>query len=156
MEQYIQPIVNVCISVFRDLLHCDLTAGNVFFIEREAFYEWDISGVIGLSGGAKGAVAISMKAQTAIRLTGILTGVEHTYMDSNVVDAVGEIINIIAGNVKKELEELFRLVISLPTIVRGKAHMVVWPVVRTRIFCIPFKIFDGETICLSAAIDTTP
>jgi chemotaxis protein CheX len=153
MEQYIQPFIKVCTSVFKDMLHCDLITEKVFFVEKEAFNNWDISGVIGLSGEAKGAVAISMKTETAIKLTEILTGIKHEYMDSDVVDAVGELVNIIAGNVKKDLEEMFRLVISLPTIVRGKAHLIVWPSVRTRIFCIPFKIFSEEALCLSVAID---
>jgi chemotaxis protein CheX len=153
MEQYIQPFIDVSTSVFKELLHCTLIPEKVFFVEKEAFNSWDISGVIGLSGEVKGAVAISMKTETAIKLTEILTESKHEYLDSEVVDAIGEIVNIIAGNAKKNLEEMFKLVISLPTIVKGKAHFIVWSAIRTRIFCIPFKIFDNETICLSVALD---
>ena len=153
MEQYIQPFINVCTAVFRDFIKCELTAEKVFFMEKEGFNDWDISGVIGLSGEVKGAVAISLKANTAIKLTQLLTEEKHDYLDEQVIDAVGEIVNIIAGNAKKELEAAFRVVISLPSIVRGKAHLIVWPSVRTRIFCVPFKIFDTERICLSVALD---
>jgi CheY-specific phosphatase CheX len=68
---------------------------------------------------------------------------------------VGEIITIIAGNVKKDFEEALRIKISLPTIVKGKAHSIVWPSEKTRIICIPFTIFSNQEICLSIAVDPT-
>lgn len=152
MEEYIQPFIDVCISVFKDFLQCDLKAERIFFVEKDDFHDWDISGIIGLTGEARGAVAISMKKETALKITSLLTGMEHMNIDDEVTDAMGEIINIIAGNVKKYLEEMFKLVISLPTIVKGKAHTVVWPNEKTRVVCIPFTIFSDETVCLSVAI----
>jgi len=154
MEQYIQPFIEVCTSVFKNFVNVDLIAERVFFIEKDAFQDWDISGVIGLTGEARGAVAISMKTATAVKIADVLTGTKHEALDMDVIDATGEIINIIAGNVKKSLEEMFQLVISLPTIIRGKAHAIVWPSERARIICIPFTIFTDETICLSVAIDS--
>ena len=153
MEQYIKPFIDVTTSVFQELLHCTLVPQRAYFVEKESFHNWDISGVIGLTGEVRGAVAISMKADTAIKVTKILTESDHTSLDSDVVDAIGEIVNIIAGNVKKNLEDMFRLVISLPSIVRGRAHIVVWPTERTRILSIPFKIFDDDLVCLSVAIN---
>jgi len=116
---------------------------------------WDISGIIGLSGEASGAVAISMKVITALRVTKILTNKDHQYIDEYVTDAVGEIINIITGNVKKDFEDDLRIKISLPTIIKGIAHSIVWPSEKTRIICIPFSIFEDQEICLSIAVDTT-
>ena len=152
MEEYIQPFIDVCISVFKDFLDCELKTERIYFVEKDDFHDWDISGIIGLTGEAIGAVAISMKQETALKITGLLTGDNHSEIDDEVTDAVGEIINIIAGNVKKYLEEMFKLVISLPTIVRGKDHTVVWPNEKTRVVCIPFTIFSDETVCLSVAI----
>ncbi len=152
MEEYIQPFIDVCTSVFKDFLQVDLKTERIYFVEKDDFHDWDISGIIGLTGEAIGAVAISMKMETALKITGLLTGGTHTKIDDEVTDAVGEIINIIAGNVKKYLEEMFKLVISLPTIIRGKDHMVIWPNEKTRVVCIPFTIFSNETVCLSVAI----
>jgi len=70
------------------------------------------------------------------------------------VDAVGELINIIAGNVKQELEESYRLVISLPTIVKGKEHTINWPDNRARVICIPFTTSVGrDKFILSVALE---
>ena len=154
MEQYIQPFIKVCESVFRDFCKTEVSAGRIYFVSKDEYESnWDISGIIGLSGQAHGAVAISLKDNTAFRVTKMLTGSDHTSIDSLVTDAVGEIINIIAGNVKKNFEDELRIKISLPTIVKGKAHSIVWPSEKTRIICISFSIFSDQEICLSVAVD---
>jgi chemotaxis protein CheX len=154
MEQYIQPFIDVCKSVFKNFCQSDVESGRAFFEEKDKYvHNWDISGLIGLTGEASGAVAISLSENTALRITKILTNEDHDYVDDFVIDAVGEIINIIAGNVKKNLEEMFKLKISLPTIIKGKAHLVVWPSEKTRIICVPFSIFENQKFCLSIAID---
>jgi chemotaxis protein CheX len=153
MEQFIQPFIDVCTSVFKEFVKCDLIPERVYFSKREDFLNWDISGLIALTGDTKGIVAISMKTQTALEITRILTGTTHTYLDSDVVDMIGEVVNIISGNVKKTLEDTFRLIISLPYIIKGKAHLVVIPAERTRLLCIPFKIFTDQSLCLSISID---
>ena len=156
MEQYIQPFIKVCEAVFHEFCHTDVAAGRVFFVSKDEYAtNWDISGIIGLSGEVSGAVVISMKEETAFNVTKTLTGTEHTSIDVDVTDAVGEIINIIAGNVKKNFEEELRIKISLPTIVKGKSHSIAWPSERTRIICIPFAIFSNQEMCLSVAVDPT-
>ena len=154
MEQYIQPFIEVSKSTFKDFVGAELTAGRPYFQEKGSPNEWDISGVIGLSGEARGAVVIGMKSALAIKLTDMLTGSKHSKMDDEVVDAIGEIVNIISGNAKKGLEETFRLIISLPTIIRGPGHQIKWPHDQARIICIPFTIFESETFTLSVAIES--
>ena len=156
MEKYIQPFIKVCETVFHDFCQTEVKAGRVFFVSKDEYVtNWDISGIIGLSGEAQGAVAISLKDVTAFKVASILTGQNHNSFDSDVVDTVGEIINIIAGNVKKDFEEELRIKISLPSIIKGKAHSIVWPSEKTRIICIPFSIFDNQEICLSVAVDAS-
>lgn len=155
MEKYIQPFVDVCVNVFKDFIGAELIAGRPYFADKTDLHEWDVSAIIGLTGEARGALVISMKTGLACNLTGMLTGAKHTGMDDEVVDAIGEIINIIAGNAKRGLEESFRLVISLPTIVRGAGHTIQWPNDQARIMCIPFKIFESDEFCLSVAIEAS-
>jgi chemotaxis protein CheX len=156
MEQYIQSFIDVCQNVFKDFLGCDLTAERPYFADPGAIAQWDISAVIGLTGEARGAMVISMKTDLAVRLTGILTGSTHSTVDEDVIDAIGEIINIIAGNAKKVLEEIYRLIISLPTIIEGGEHTIKWPNNQARVICIPFRIFEKDSFLLSVAIEAVP
>ena len=154
MKQYIQPFIDGCEEVFRDLCGIEVKAGRAFFVSKDEFETiWDVSGIIGLSGDANGAVAISLKEATAYGLTKILTGDEHTSVDRFVTDAMGEIINIIAGNVKNIYEKKHRIRITMPSIIKGKAHSIVWPSERARIICIPFSIFGDQEFCLSVAVE---
>ena len=154
MEQYIQPFIDVTKNTFKEFVGAELNVGRPYFQQKETANEWDISGVIGLTGEARGAVVIGLKTALAIKITDMLTNAKHSSIDDEVVDAIGEIVNIIAGNAKKGLEEAFRLVISLPTIIEGSGHTIKWPQEQARIICIPFTIFDSESFILSVAIES--
>jgi chemotaxis protein CheX len=154
MVDYIEAFVDVCTSVFQDLAGMELSSDSPFFIstntsEKE---DWDISGVIGLSGDARGAIAVSFKADLALLLTDKLTGIQHTSLDDDVTDAVGELVNIIAGNAKKKLESNFNLVISIPSIVKGRGHTIVWSREHAEILCLPFTAMEKYNFYLLVAI----
>jgi chemotaxis protein CheX len=153
MEKYIQAFIDVTNNVFKELLHTDIEVQRPYFSDQTSFPSWDVSGVIGITGEASGALVISMKKDVAMKITGTLTGTDHNKFDEEVTDSVGEIINIIAGNVKHNFEQEFRLVISLPTVICGSNHTIQWPYVNTRIICIPFKVFYGDSFYLSVAIE---
>ena len=154
MEQYIQIFTDVTKNTFTNFIGTELNVGRPFFTGKEDANEWDISGIISLSGEARGAVVIGMKAALAVRLTDMLTGQQHKTIDDEVVDAIGEIVNIISGNAKQGLEEAFRLYISLPSIVKGPGMQIKWPHQQARIICIPFSIFDSDSFTLSVAIES--
>ncbi|MDR2501025.1 MAG: chemotaxis protein CheX [Treponema sp.] len=153
MEKYIQPFIEVCQHCFKEFVGAELRVGRPYIAGKDSINEWDISAVIGLTGEARGAVVISMKKDLVITLTDMLTNTVHKDIDEEVVDAIGEIVNIIAGNAKKGLEEAFRLVISLPTIVQGKGHAIKWPNTQARIICIPFDVLEHAMFILSVAIE---
>ncbi|MDR2792039.1 MAG: chemotaxis protein CheX [Treponema sp.] len=153
MEQYIKPFIDVCVNVFKSLINENVTVKTPYFLEKDAIVGNDISAVIGLTGEARGAVIVSMQQKLAIRLTDLLTGSPHTKIDDDVADAIGEIVNIIAGNAKQGLEESMKIIISLPTIIRGNGHVIMWPGTHTRILCIPFKVFDDDIFTLLVAIE---
>ncbi len=156
MEKYVQPFINTCGKVFRDFIGLEITASTPHFVEQNGANEWDISGIIGLAGEAQGAVVLSLKKDLALKLTERLTGTVQTETNEDVFDAVGEIINIIAGNVKKDLEEMFQLVISLPTIIEGQNHNMVWLKSQgARRICIPFNVLDSHSFSLFISLRTS-
>jgi chemotaxis protein CheX len=132
----------------------DIKAGRPYIAGRDSINEWDLSAIIGLAGEARGAVVISLKTKTAITLAEKLSNMEFAMVDDLVIDIIGELINIIAGKTKQKLEDKFKLVISLPSIVRGKEHLIWWPGEAPRIICIPFKIFDDEIVNLSVTLES--
>jgi chemotaxis protein CheX len=109
---------------------------------------FDISGLIGLSGETTGAVAISFPKLSALKTVSVFASMEVKIFDQMVVDAIGEIINIIAGNAKKDLQE-FKVQISLPSVVTGHLHRLNWPT-GVPVVSIPFTSTLGDfTISVS-------
>jgi chemotaxis protein CheX len=153
MEKYVQSFINVSKNVFKGLINAEIEAERPYFSDQASYPNWDISGIIGITGEARGAVVISLKKGLALKLTEILTSKKHDDVDDEVVDSIGEIINIIAGNLKLDFEKEFRLVISLPTVVRGNDHTIQWPYADARIICLPFKIFKDDIFFLAVAMD---
>jgi len=149
LELYVKPFVKSTLHTFKDFVGFELVAGHPHFSGRTLDFERDISSVIGLSGVVRGAVVISMKKDFAIKITDTLVGSPHQELDDDVVDAVGEIVNIIAGNIKQYVEGGEQIVISLPTVVKGKDHRFAWPGKHSRILCISFKYGDDSFFLLA-------
>jgi len=156
LQNYVEPFVEVTVNTFKEFVGVDVVPRHPHFLDPEKGFEWDISAVIGLSGAVKGAVIISMKTELAIRLTDILAGEGHTEIDADVVDAIGEINNIVAGNIKPKVPNGDKIVISIPTIIKGKEHSIAWPSKQTRILCIPHKAFENDIFHLMVAIELDP
>jgi chemotaxis protein CheX len=153
LTNYVEPFVEVTVNTFKEFVGVDISPRHPHFLDPEKEFEWDISAVIGLSGIVKGAVIVSMKTELAIKLTDLLAGEGHTEIDGDVVDAIGEINNIIAGNIKPKVPNGDKIVISIPTIIKGKEHSIAWPSKQTRILCIPHKAFENDIFHLMVAIE---
>ena len=133
--EYINPFIKSTLAVFDTMLACKLIRKKPF-VKQGCNPEHEVSGIIGLSGKAKGIVVLSLSKEAALRATEALLGDPHTEINSDVTDAVGELTNIIAGGAKARLENL-AMSVSLPTIIIGKSHSVEFPKKVTPI-CIPF------------------
>lgn len=133
--EYINPFIQSTIAVFETMLACKLTRKEPF-VKRDPMPEHEVSGIIGLSGKARGTVVLSLSKQAALRATEALLRDPTKEINADVADAVGELTNIIAGGAKARLKHL-AMSVSLPTIVTGKSHRVEFPKKVTPI-CIPF------------------
>jgi len=156
LQNYVEPFVEVTVNTFKEFVGVEVSPRHPHFLDPEKGFEWDISAVIGLSGVVKGAVIVSMKADLAIRLTDLLTGTQNDDINADVIDAIGEINNIIAGNIKPKVPNGDKIVISIPTIIKGKEHSIAWPSKQTRILCIPHKAFENDIFHLMVAIELEP
>jgi chemotaxis protein CheX len=139
---HIEPFIEATVGMFHDMLGMEPEYLTPYLLNKDIKQDWDISGIIGIGGDAKGVVVISFSSELAAEITSALVGRKVNGDDPDVVDAVGELVNIIAGNAKKGLEQ-YRLNISLPSIVRGFEHRVVWQS-DISIVGIPFKVSAGK------------
>lgn len=133
--EYINPFMTSLANAFDTMLSCPVHRGKLAFKSAETPV-FEVSGVIGLSGQAVGTVVLSLSREVAIKAASTMLMMDATELNSDVVDAVGELTNMVAGAAKAELEEL-KLSISLPNVIIGVGHEVHFPSNVTPI-CVPF------------------
>lgn len=139
--EFINPFVTSVTSLFDTMLGIELTRGQPF-VKGSIQPEHDISGTIGLTGKAKGVVVLSLSKELALRATEVLLTERPEDINDDVVDAVGELANIVAGGAKAQLEQL-AMSVSLPTVITGKNHYVGFPSEIAAV-CIPFHCEWGD------------
>ncbi|QDV71036.1 hypothetical protein Poly24_47690 [Rosistilla carotiformis] len=82
----------------------------------------EIKGIIGISGALCGTAALSVSRDFAYKATGALLGDTPHELNSDVVDAVGEIVNMIAGRARVLLgNEATNM--SLPSVILGQCEI---------------------------------
>lgn len=120
--EHVNPFIKATIETFQKMLSIDIKIGKPR-LKGDTNATHDVSGIIGLSGDAKGAVAVSFPMLTALDAVGRFIGEQVTEMNPDVHDAIGELANIIAGAAKRDLTD-FKISISLPTVVSGTGHSI--------------------------------
>jgi len=139
--EYINPFLTSTVSVFDTMLHCKLERGTPY-LKNGAQPQHEVSGVIGLSGKAQGTVVLGLSREAALGATEVMLQARPAEVNGDVTDAVGELVNIIAGSAKAKLEHL-NMSVSLPTVITGKNHCIEFPTKVTPI-CIPFGSVWGD------------
>jgi chemotaxis protein CheX len=139
--KYINPFLNASINLFKEYLGVDLTPSAPYLnINPQNLLE--VSAIIGLAGETVGAVVLSFSRDTAVKVVSRLAGKTYQALSKEVIDGVGELVNILAGNAKKDMEE-YRLHISLPGVITGNSYRINWPQ-NVPVITIPFQSSMGD------------
>ena len=123
--EHINPFLRAVVNAFSTMLNCEARRGELKISNGNAQL-YPISGTIGLTGRAVGTVVVNLSEEVALKVASTMLMDEITEINADVIDAVGEIANLIAGQAKAELEE-YELSVSLPNVITGKNHEVVFP-----------------------------
>jgi chemotaxis protein CheX len=94
-----------------------------------------VSCIIGFGGKISGVLGLHFSKDMACDLAGIMLGMPVSEMDEGVRDAVGELSNMLAGGLKKQLcttEDLFK--ISLPSVIEGREYSMHTPASAVQIW----------------------
>lgn len=134
--QYINPFLIASMNLFKNYLGVDCSSGAPF-INHDPQNLDEVTGIIGLAGETVGAVVLSFSRDTAIGIASKMAGKKYLNLSNEVIDIVGELVNIVAGNAKRDLLE-FRINISLPGVLIGEGSKIKWPA-SVPVITIPFQ-----------------
>ena len=136
-------IVETTKEIFSSMVMMDISVSGPNTSESVPLQE-SISGVIGLAGTHKGVLAIHIPIKVALAITGSFLGMDVEELNEDVEDAVGELANMIGGNVKSILSERGRdIELSLPSTITGQQYDF-QPTKEADRLIIPFKCDVGE------------
>ncbi|MFG0254824.1 MAG: chemotaxis protein CheX [Rhodopirellula sp. JB053] len=95
-------------------------------VHQTTKYDEEITVVVGLSGQLQGSVSICMGLASALRWTeGLIDHCTDT-LDQTVIDAVGELGNIVTGGAKRRLED-HDLHLGLPNVMLAGRSRLAFP-----------------------------
>jgi chemotaxis protein CheX len=115
-----------------------------------------VAGSVGFIGALSGVVYVYSTASFAQKITKAMVGTRDADTgDEMVNDAIGEISNMIVGNIKSRLADRgMRCILTIPSIVRG-SHFSVKPISSTERRVCTFQC-DGNQVVVEILIKATP
>lgn len=147
INAFIKAVKSVCAAMLQ--LHIEPGEPR---LKTDPMIEHDVSGIIGMSGDVTGAVAISFPMETAERMVSIFIGMDITSDHEDFADAIGELVNIVTGNAKTELDG--NIAISCPSVVIGRGHRITTqksqPLIEIPLEC------ECGTLSMEVAVNHTP
>lgn len=123
---YINPFIEAVDSVFSTMLSVQPRRASVK-VSNASSAEASVTSLVGISGKISGVVALRFPPPTALKLAGRMLGSTYSEVNDEVVDAISEIVNMVAGNAKARLHSDPPLDLGLPTVVDGGGYRLKYP-----------------------------
>jgi chemotaxis protein CheX len=123
--EYINPFIEATFNVFNTMIHLEPVRENLY-LKDDNKTTYDISGVIGIAGDIAGAVVISLHEELAVKIVSNFLGEEKKTIDHDVIDGIGEVLNMIVGGAKKIFIDRYdiRYKLSVPSVIIGRDHSI--------------------------------
>ena len=95
-------------------------------LKKESYAKGDVSGLIGMTASnLKGSLSVTFEKKLALMTMKKMVGETHQHIDSDVIDMVGEITNMVTGGAKRLLSEQgFEFDMATPIVVSGDNHTI--------------------------------
>jgi chemotaxis protein CheX len=128
--EWINPFIESVYSLCSRMLSCSVERGELGIARQRGGVGGDITALIGLSGPARGTVALSFPLPTAHAMVARLLSLSPEDVNDSVADGVAELVNIVAGSAKAKLSngkggDVIDL--GLPTVIHGGSEIIDYP-----------------------------
>jgi chemotaxis protein CheX len=125
-DQLAQDLTQAVINVLGKTFSLDVHAGRCEVGNGSAKLNGDVSGIVGIvQDRLEGTLTVCFSYETVQRLIPMLLGSDGEETQDVALDAVGELTNMIFGQIKTDLNERgHKIRFGLPTVVRGPGHFI--------------------------------
>lgn len=146
----INPFIHATTNVLDTMAFISCRAGKPY-LKKDDIAKGDVTGVIGLTGDTNGTIAVTFDEGSILKIVSNMFGEEMKELNHEIADAVGELVNMISGQARRELEEIGRVFdAAIPSVISGKDHCIIHYTDGPKI-AIPFTTDHGSftiEVCL--------
>lgn len=123
--EFINPFIAALLNVIQTMAQTQLVPGKPKK-KSDNQARGDISGLIGMVGeNIQGSMSISFEEGLVLEIMHKMLGEKPDKIDSDVLDMVGEITNMICGGAKNELDKKgYDFGMATPVVVSGVNHLI--------------------------------
>jgi len=145
-EEVTVMIREATLNVFSMMLGLEFEAGQSYIEEDPPGPSEGVLALVGLAGTWAGSGTFSCSAEMARKISSALLMAEYESINDEVLDAIGEVTNMVLGNVKTSLEDkLGPMGLSIPTVVYGR-NFTTRSMARSSWTVVPFKLGDDSVL----------
>ncbi len=121
-QRILRSIIASTQDVFKTMVFQEIHEGEASE-QANPQHRYDLSGVIGLSGPASGAVCVHFSKELAAEVASSMLGQPVAADSEDTRQTVSELTNMIAGGMRNELsKDSVEFDISIPTVISGSDH----------------------------------
>ncbi|HOO41113.1 MAG TPA: chemotaxis protein CheX [Syntrophales bacterium] len=143
--RFINPFLEGAKEVLKTMAFIDAVPGKAY-LKKVDIAHGDVSGIIGITGDAIGSLAVSFHTDCICGIVSSMLGENHTEPTSEVLDAVGELTNMISGVARTQLEKKgFSVYAAIPSVVVGAGHTISH-ILKVPSIVIPFSTALGDFV----------
>lgn len=115
-------LIESTIEIFTGMVMMDVSVAGAA-MQKIGPLKQSITGMVGLAGTHKGVLAVHFPKQIALDVTSSFLGMDVGEINEDVQDAIGEIANMLGGNLKTILSDRGRdIQLSLPSTIFGDEY----------------------------------
>ncbi|WP_367361442.1 chemotaxis protein CheX [Syntrophus buswellii] len=151
--KFINPFLDGATEVIKTMAFMEAVPGKPF-LKKDDTARGDVSGIIGITGDATGSLAISFTEGCIWGIAGSMLGETYTDTTQEVLDAAGELTNMISGVARTNMEKMgLKVFAAIPSVIFGRDHTI-RHILNSPSIVIPFSTQTGEFV-VDVCIRTT-
>jgi chemotaxis protein CheX len=130
-------------NVFKTMLAIQISMGKPS-LKTNRLTSAEVTGVLGFAGDKRGTFSLAFPRKSALFIYKTMVGEEFETITPEVVDAIGELTNIISGQFRVEIEKQgHKLSAGLPTVVVGQ-NVEINFITKVPVIALPFTFDIAE------------
>ena len=148
--ELINPFINATKNVLKTMAFASCAPGKPY-LKKDDIATGDVTGIIGITGDCNGTIAVTFDEGSILNIVSKMFEEKMETLNHDISDAVGELVNMISGQARRELGETGRVFdAAIPSVISGKGHNISHYTEGPKI-AIPFTTEGGKftiEVCL--------